>query len=212
MALKRAFHPTKSIDDSWIEIVKNTKTGLVVGCSNKHYGKNFLYTDIEKTGITDVINDGHCLPFKDNSFDTVMIIAVLEHVKEPQIVVNEIHRVLKKGGIVYSTTPFLQPYHPSPTDYWRFTKEGLKHLFRDFDIKDIGVCAGPVSTLGWLTTRFFRNMMPKKINSASSGIMVFFKPLQFIEKSMTRINPGDKKYDGMHGLASAYYIIAKKVK
>jgi ubiquinone/menaquinone biosynthesis C-methylase UbiE len=131
--------------------------------------------------------------------------------KEPQIVINEIHRVLKKEAIVYSATPFMQPYHPSPTDYWRFTKDGLRYLFRNFEILDIGICAGPVSSMSWMVTRFFRNMLPKKINSISSGIMILFKPFQFIEKSIVKINPGDKKFDGMNGMASAYYIIAKKV-
>jgi len=209
--MQRFFHPTKSVDSSWKRIVEETKIGLVIGCGNKYFSKNFVYSDIEKTKITDVVNDGHLLPFKDNSFDTVMIIAVLEHTKEPQKIVNEIHRVLKKGGVVYSTTPFMQPYHPSPTDYWRFTKDGLKHLFRNFRIVDIGVCAGPVSTLSWLFTRFFRNVLPKRINSLSSGLMIFFKPLQMIEKSIVKTNPGDRRYDGMNGMASAYYIIAKKV-
>ncbi|MEM7819489.1 MAG: class I SAM-dependent methyltransferase [Candidatus Aenigmatarchaeota archaeon] len=211
MSIKKFFHPTKHIDEGYKEIIKKAKKGLVIGCGNKYFGNNFIYTDIEKTKITSVINDGHALPFKDKSFDTVMIVAVLEHVKEPQIVINEIHRVLKKDGIVYSATPFMQPYHPSPTDYWRFTKDGLRYLFREFEIIDIGVCAGPVSTLAWLTTRFFRNMLPRKINSLSSVIMIFFKPFQLIEKPIIKINPGDKKYDGMNGMASGYYIIAKKV-
>lgn len=45
------------------------------------------------------------LPFEDNSFDVVTMLAVLEHLSEPQKMVNEVFRVLKKDGIFCGTVP-----------------------------------------------------------------------------------------------------------
>ena len=56
----------------------------------------------------------------------------MEHVLEPQKVVNEIYRLLKLDGIVYSETPFLQYVHEGPYDFTRFTNSGHRYLFRDF--------------------------------------------------------------------------------
>lgn len=198
--MNQFFHPTQTIDYSWKEIVKNTKHGLVIGCGNKYFNDKFVYTDCVKTNITDYVMDAHRLKFKNNMFDTVLCIGVLEHTKNPHKVVDEIYRVLKSNGIVYVTVPFMQPYHSSPTDYWRFTKDGLRELFKDFKIIKIGACCGSVSALAWLTTRFWRNILPKKINSLSSGLMIFFKPFQLVEK---KINSDD--------MASAYFIIARKI-
>ena len=60
---------------------------------------------------------------------------MLEHVIEPQRVINEIHRVLTKGGEAFFYLPFLYPYHASPSfkDYHRFTEDLIIYMFRDFD-------------------------------------------------------------------------------
>jgi len=59
------------------------------------------------------------IPFKDNVFDTVICTQVIEHVPRPWLVVHEIYRVLKEGGHLLLSTPFLYPYHLEPRDYFR---------------------------------------------------------------------------------------------
>ncbi len=49
--------------------------------------------------------DAHQLPFEDNSFDLVILSDVLEHVKKPGIVVQEVDRVLRPGGLLYASMP-----------------------------------------------------------------------------------------------------------
>jgi ubiquinone/menaquinone biosynthesis C-methylase UbiE len=89
------------------------------------------------------------LPFKDNSIDAVMSLAVLEHVREPPVVLKEVHRVLKPGGRVFSVIPFMQPFHASPHDYQRYTLPGIEYLHRDFEKVESGVFSGPVSGSLW---------------------------------------------------------------
>ena len=68
--------------------------------------------------------------------DAIICKNVLEHVKAPVRAVEEMHRVLKTGGLLYCSVPFLHPYHGSAKlqlpDYWRFTHEGLELLFSCF--------------------------------------------------------------------------------
>lgn len=95
--------------------------------------KSIEYTtfDVVPGPNVDVVGDVLDLPFKDESFDTVISTQLLEHVEKPWVVVKQIHRILKKDGTCICTAPFLIPYHADPHDYFRFTKEGLESLFRN---------------------------------------------------------------------------------
>ena len=61
-------------------------------------GDEYIGTDITKSKYATVLADIHKLPFKNESFDTCICNFVLEHVKEPLIVLRECNRVLKWGG------------------------------------------------------------------------------------------------------------------
>lgn len=79
----------------------------------------------------DVVGNVLDLPFEEGSFDTVISTQVLEHVAKPWVMIDEIYRVLKNGGICALSCPFLAPYHPDPKDYFRYTKDGLRSLFQN---------------------------------------------------------------------------------
>ncbi|OGD32442.1 hypothetical protein A3C91_02270 [Candidatus Azambacteria bacterium RIFCSPHIGHO2_02_FULL_52_12] len=97
----------------------------------------------------DVIGDIHALPFADDSQDAVICIAVLEHVENPIKACQEIYRVLKPGGYCFLYVPFLFYYHAEKgyyKDYWRFTKDAVEMLVRDFSRKEINPVRGAVET------------------------------------------------------------------
>lgn len=73
--------------------------------------------------------DGQAFPFEDNSFDCCICIEVLEHTVEPDLLLNEILRVLKPGGSLMLTVPWSARRHHTPHDFQRFTLEGLKNKF-----------------------------------------------------------------------------------
>lgn len=75
-----------------------------------------------------VFADGAFLPFASSSFDTVLLLEVLEHVIDAEQVVAEINRVLKPGGILVVSIPFLYPLHDAPHDYRRYTAPGLNKV------------------------------------------------------------------------------------
>ncbi len=70
--------------------------------------------------------------FQENSFDAVLLFEVLEHIFHPHQAINEVHRVLKPGGLCLLSTRFIFQYHPSPKDYYRFTEDALQALFNPF--------------------------------------------------------------------------------
>jgi SAM-dependent methyltransferase len=73
---------------------------------------------------------------------TVIALDTLEHVERPWEAMAEIQRVLKPGGIAILTSVMRFPIHGYPNDYWRFTPEGLRSLFKVFDHSFIGSCGG----------------------------------------------------------------------
>ena len=99
----------------------------------------------------DVVGDIHALPFEDNSQEAIVCIAVLEHVEDPAQAIREIYRTLKPGGFAFLYVPFLYYYHAHEgyyKDFWRFTKDGIVHLTRDFSERDIVPVRGAIET--WL--------------------------------------------------------------
>jgi ubiquinone/menaquinone biosynthesis C-methylase UbiE len=76
--------------------------------------------------------DAHNLPYSDDSFDAVFCNQVLEHVSKPWVCVDEFHRVLKSGGILILSSPFIYQEHNHPVDNWRFTPSGLGVLCENF--------------------------------------------------------------------------------
>jgi SAM-dependent methyltransferase len=99
------------------------------------------------------------IPVDDGSFDAVVCTEVLEHVPEPSVVLAELHRVLRPGGVLLVTVPLVWFLHEEPHDYYRYTPHGLKFLldgagFADLEIAPTGdafsTLAELVANLGWM--------------------------------------------------------------
>ncbi|PIR93539.1 hypothetical protein COT99_00005 [Candidatus Falkowbacteria bacterium CG10_big_fil_rev_8_21_14_0_10_43_10] len=135
----------------------------------------------------DIIGDIHSLPFPDNSQEAIICIAVLEHVENPFKAFKEMHRVLKPGGYCFIYTPFLYYYHAEPGyyhDYWRFSKDALELLSKDFSTMEIQNVRGAVAT--WLkispigrfkllmaVANFFDKALGKVSSRQTSGYNIF---------------------------------------
>lgn len=89
-----------------------------------------------------VVADSCNLPYKDESFDYIVIEACLEHIKDPQQTCREASRVLKQGGRIFATWPFMCNAHGLPYDYFRYTPSGMDELFSGLRRIDGGVRTG----------------------------------------------------------------------
>jgi SAM-dependent methyltransferase len=103
-----------------------------------------------------VIGPLEAMPFPDASFDSALCNAVLEHVEDAGKAMSELARVVRPGGHLVATVPFLQPYHPCPGDFRRLTADGLAQLGRDHGLECLSV--NPVhsfaQTLGWIVWEY----------------------------------------------------------
>lgn len=80
---------------------------------------------------------------ENRSFGTVICFSVLEHCKHPFKMCDNISRLLKNEGLLFVSVPFSWKIHGYPSDYWRFTPDGIKVLFPECDFD---VHAGELST------------------------------------------------------------------
>jgi SAM-dependent methyltransferase len=106
----------------------------------------------------DVISQLENLPFASQMFDSVICTQVLEHVKEPQLVLNEIARALKEGGMICLTAPQGWGIHQPPHDYFRFTHFGLSYLLQKAGFAEISITPS-CGYFGYLANRL--TVVPK---------------------------------------------------
>jgi len=109
--------------------------------------QKYLRVDIDKGSKPDIVADASKLPLKSGSVDFIICKSLLEHVREPWTVIREAHRVLKQGGVFYFYVPFFKRIHAAPSDYYRYTDEGLKYLLKDFRKVEVLPCGGFFSSL-----------------------------------------------------------------
>ncbi len=123
---------------------KKLKPGIVLDVGAKHSpylesipSVKYMSLDISPENNPDICCDLHDIRWQANYFDTIIATEVLEHLQEPQKAINEIHRILKANGACILSTRFICPYHPDPKDYYRFTQDSLRYLFREFSLVEI---------------------------------------------------------------------------
>lgn len=174
---------------------------LVIGSGDVKYSDDgdFFYSDVALSKGVSLIADAHDLPFANNVFDMVVAVAVLEHVANPQRVVEEIWRVLKMRGYVYAVTPFLQPVHMGAYDFTRFTHLGHRRLFRMFSEEASGLALGPASVLASsirsLLVSLSANKMYRRLANLSGLILAI--PIKYVDY-IARKNPA--ALDGAGGV------------
>jgi len=109
---------------------------LDVGCGLKPYeplfapyAGSYVGVDPVENPRAELVGSVEDLPIDDGTFDVVLCNQVLEHCDDPARAVSELRRVTAPGGRVLTSTHGVMSYHPSPTDYWRWTHAGLEKVF-----------------------------------------------------------------------------------
>jgi ubiquinone/menaquinone biosynthesis C-methylase UbiE len=136
----------KTHTNSWIKYSpKYLKGNLIdIGCGRMQYKskiKKYIssYTSLDHPNISklykkgekvDIIADAHKIPVKDKTYDSALMLQVLEYMENPPKVLSEVSRIMKKNSYLILTCPFLYPIHDYPFDRYRFTDIELKDLLQ----------------------------------------------------------------------------------
>jgi len=121
-----------------------------VGSASRRFDIRTVNLDLLIGRDVDLQADLMMLPLRDESVESIICTGVLEHVTDPHCAVREMFRVLRPGGRLFVEVPFMQTRHSSPSDFSRWTPEGVQQLLRDFRIEELYVAAGPASALAWI--------------------------------------------------------------
>lgn len=197
-----------------LDLIRKHRDGMVLDCgagSRGVYYQNVVNYEIAVYPSTDVRGVGEVLPFKDNSFDAVISVAVLEHVKDPWLCAQEIIRVLKPGGDLFCCVPFLQPLHGYPHHYYNMTGQGLINLFESgIEISHHGV---PVSMLPiWSLTWILGSWVNGLDNDSKDEFMklrvsdLISNPATYLSRDFVKRLSNEKNME----LASGTMIVGKK--
>lgn len=137
------------------------------------YREDVINVEMVPYPTTDVVAAGESLPFADGTFDLVISVAVLEHVRDPFAAAKELVRVLRPGGRIFAAVPFLQPYHGYPDHYYNMTAAGLRNLFAELDVERLGVPASghPIFALTWIV-RAWLEALPSDAARRFAGMKV----------------------------------------
>lgn len=157
------------------------------------------WPDESRTNI-DIFSPADRIPRADSTFDAILCLAVLEAVPDPERVVQEMRRVLKPRGCVIASVSFLQPEHKCPTDYRRYTKDGLIQLFEKhgFDVEEVKPLFTVYHTLHWIIRLW---LLRKNSLTYRFLRLVLLVPLAIMAKRSTLTS--DR-------VASAFRIVARK--
>lgn len=111
-----------------------------IGCGDKPYEDLFynvkkyegieIETSVHTTTKADYVYDGITFPFTNESYDSIILNEVIEHVFNPDELLQEIRRIMKPEATMMITLPFVWDEHEQPYDYARYSSFGIKHLLQ----------------------------------------------------------------------------------
>lgn len=90
-----------------------------------------------QSNVSAFANASNAVPVASGSVDTVTSFQVMEHLPEPQHFLDECYRVLRPGGLLVITVPFMWQVHEAPHDYFRYTRYGLEYLLQKSGFSEI---------------------------------------------------------------------------
>lgn len=196
--------------------ISNKSTVVDLGCGESPFGDllerfhTCLKVDFTPyDGVNIVANLNERFPIRSNYADIVIASNTLEHLPDTESFLKECFRILKPGGSIIITVPFLIPLHQEPFDFLRFTEYQLKYLLEKSEFSEIKIM--PLSNffeIYYATQNAFLNASINQQKKLIFKIFLrIFRKIQFLMTMLMSIffkNVEDKQYP------KGYGIVAKK--
>jgi SAM-dependent methyltransferase len=198
----------RSTLDQCLGVLRPGARGLLVGAGSTKLHPALINLDLVPHPTVHVCASAERLPFPDAIFDLVLSQEVLEHVRDPFQAMREMRRVLKTGGLLYCQVPFIIGYHPGPTDFWRFTKEGLAAMIEQAGLicTDVKIAVGPGTGLYRIFVEFTAvsaarlwSALYKPVKGLSA---LFFYPLKWLDPVFAGGSQADRIPGGYLAIAT----------
>ena len=211
-----------NISDRFLRKYSHLYKGVMydLGCGERPYEDFFLKYVDKNAGVdwsgtmhnlkADVVADlNKPLPIENEVADTIISLSVMEHLCEPQTMLNEARRILKPGGAMILQVPWQWHVHEAPYDFYRYTPYGLRYMFAKAGFVDIVVepAAGFFTTwilkFNYFTSRFVRGPQILRVL-----IKTALLPIWYLGQLLA---PYYDKLDRHRELeAPGYYVVSKK--
>lgn len=144
--------------------------------------------------VADIFYDGQSIPVEDCSYDGILSTQTLEHVPNPNIIVAEWARILKEGGMLLITMPFMWPEHEIPFDFQRYSSAGLRLLLEKsgFEIIEqrrlLCDCRAPAQLfLAWIFDSIIVKCRPKALRFIL--VLLLCTPISILASVLAAIFP-----------------------
>lgn len=149
------------------------------------------------------------LPIESEVAHTVVSLSVLEHLCEPQTMLNEAFRILKPGGAMVLQVPWQWWVHEAPYDFFRYTPHGLEYLFKKAGFADVkiepqsGFFTMWILKMNYFSMRFIRG--PRIVRGLIKATLL---PLWYLGQKVAPVL--DKLDKNWAAETSGYFVTARK--
>jgi SAM-dependent methyltransferase len=126
----------------------------------------------------------------------------MEHLKEPSLFLSECYRILKTGGWLFITLPFMWQVHEAPYDFFRYTRFGLGYLLEKNGFVDIEIQESTGFWQMWVLKFNYHT-----VRFARGSLKYFWIPIWWIGQV---ISPILDRYDKHPQETAGYIILTRK--
>jgi SAM-dependent methyltransferase len=160
------------------------------------------------------------IPVEDERFDLVLLTQVLEHVPEPQAVLQELCRVLRPGGTLWLSAPLFYAEHEEPYDFYRYTQFGFRHQLEGagFEVLEIAWLEGYCGTVSYQLKEASMHLPPRPadygggaLGTACAAVVNLLRPVLFGLSVLLSRSDTRHRYTG-GGQCKNYRVVATKPK
>lgn len=201
--------------DAILEQNRHLYRGIVLDIGGRDRGnfkkpknsvQQWIFADIVEDFNPDMLLDVTDMKtIQTSSIDTVNAIELFEHVRYPEKGISECFRILKTGGTLIASTPFLYGIHADPYDFQRWTEDKWKSVLKDIGFSKITVI--PMGTCVSTSLDMIKGILRYSTPPLKFISFLFYPILDLLEK-MDSVNFIKKSICGKY--VGGYFITAQK--